>query len=290
MSRPRILYFAPGSGLGHLNRALAVCLELRELGVEAAIVTNSPFAEGLARIARLPITCIRGESWGQAAPAYLAREGPNLVVLDTFPFGMRGEWVHFGFKVPVVYMARRLQVRAHREVLPDWPDFSRFTRIIACESLSTDHEEVIAAGNVVRLPGPVRLRPGVIDTPVPAELDRIVDSGDSCLVVHGGPVSEIRELLSHANGNVALITPWIDEAWSYPVFDYYPATNLLERATRVVSGAGYNTMADMLPYPERHTAVAFPRRFDDQAGRLACPRPLLDGTRRAAELIAGLLE
>ncbi|MCC6587188.1 MAG: hypothetical protein IT168_10890 [Bryobacterales bacterium] len=290
MKRPYILYFAPGSGLGHLNRALAVCLELRDLGANAAIVTNSPFAEGLAPLAQLPFTCIAGELWERAAPAYLAREDPELVVLDTFPFGMRGEWVDFEFKAPVLYMARRLKVPAYREALPSLPEFSRFRRIIACESLTTDHDTLIASAEVVRLPGPIRLRPGVVATAAPARLGRIVNSRESCLVVHGGPVPEIHELLSHASGDIALITPWIGEDWPCPAFEYYPAANLFERAARVVSGAGYNTIADMLPYPERHTAIAFARRFDDQAGRLASPRPAEDGTRQAAELIAGLLQ
>lgn len=290
MRRPRVFYFAPGSGLGHLNRALAVCLELRSLDTDPEIVTNSPFAEGLARLARMPITCISGKRWEQAAPEYLSRKGPELAVLDTFPAGMRGEWARFEFGMPVVYMARRLQVQAYREAVPDWPDFRRFSRIIACESLTTEHEAVLAAGDVVRLPGPVRLSPGAIATPVPAELERIAGSSKSCLVVHGGPVEEVRELLSRASGNIALITPWIDEGWPCPAFDYYPATNLFERAQHIISGAGYNMIADMIRFPERHTAIAFPRRFDDQAGRLAGPRPGMDGTRQAAELIAGLLE
>lgn len=290
MKRRPVLYFAPGSGLGHLNRALAVCMELRASGADPAIVTNSPFGKGLARLARFPITCIPGELWERAAPAYLVRERPELVVLDTFPFGIHGEWVKFEFQAPVVYMARRLQVPAYREIVPKLPDFGRFSQIIACEGLTANHDEVMAASNAARLPGPVRLSPGAITTPVPAELGRIVDSSDSCLIVHGGPVPEIRQLLSYASGNVALITPWIHEPWPCPAFDYYPATNILSRAARVISGAGYNTMADMLPYPERHTAVAFPRRFDDQAGRLAGPRPTADGTQDAARLIAGLLE
>ncbi|MES2462555.1 MAG: hypothetical protein V4671_18385, partial [Armatimonadota bacterium] len=58
-----IAYFAPGSGLGHLNRALGICLRMRDAGADARIVTNSPFAEGLAGIARCPMVRLAGREW-----------------------------------------------------------------------------------------------------------------------------------------------------------------------------------------------------------------------------------
>jgi hypothetical protein len=46
---------------------------------------------------------------------------------------------------------------------------------------------------------------------------------------------------------------------------------LYDRAFRVVTGAGYNSMADMALYPDKHLAEAFERRYDDQQGRLSGP-------------------
>ena len=60
IDRGIVAYFAPGGGLGHLNRALAVCLRLRDAKVDARIVTNSPFAEGLAALAHCPIIRLEG--------------------------------------------------------------------------------------------------------------------------------------------------------------------------------------------------------------------------------------
>lgn len=288
MNPPDVLYCAPGSGLGHLNRALAVCLELRDMGVSARIVTNSPFAAGLARTMRFPITGIVTQTWREDVRAYMAAVRPRLMVCDTFPRGMRGEWED-GIPVPCVYVARRLNPAAVGTMFADAAWSRGMVRTIAAETLGAEHEAVLTASGVpvVRLPGPVRLRPGVVAPPVPAELNRILDTGCACLVVHGGPIAEVEQLveLAQGRGELAVITPWGARS-----FEYFPAGNLMERAAHVVTGAGYNAMADMMFRRDHHTAVAFPRRFDDQSGRLSSWRNVdTDGTRQAAEAVAAVL-
>ena len=288
------LYFAPGSGLGHLNRALAVCLALRERGVDAEIVTNSPFAEGMARAARHSITRIAIAQWKQAAPEYARSRAPQLAIVDTFPFGLRGEWSMPPSGLRIAYMARRLRMENYRES----GDWTRFAAIIALEALFSDHEEAIASAtvSVVRLPGPIRLPPGVIQTPVPPALGKLLDSGKGWLVVHSGPPAESRHLVHVARSKMppdsplALIAPWGVDGVDCPCFEYFPACNLTAGAAHVVSGAGYNAVADMLVQRERHTAIPFERKFDNQAARLiALPDRPVDGTAFAADAIAHLL-
>ncbi|QOY87688.1 hypothetical protein [Paludibaculum fermentans] len=293
MNRPSILYCAPGSGLGHVNRALAVCLELQELGVSAQIVTNSPFAAGLAQLARFPITRIPAERWQADVRHFAAAVQPELMVCDTFPRGMRGEWKD-GLPVPAIYMARRLNPEAVSTFLgdPGWPD--GIVQVIAAEELSGEHDAALAASKVpvVHLPGRIRLRPGLLPTEIPAELERLLDTGRCCLVVHGGPAAEVAQLagLARKQGRPVAITPWGERMEGLPSFEYYPAGNLMARAAHVFTGAGYNAMADMMFLSEAHTAVAFPRRFDDQAARLASWRQAVqDGTREAAQAIAAVL-
>lgn len=292
MTRTEVLYCAPGSGLGHLNRALAVCLELRALGVRARIATNSPFAEGIARLAEFPITGIATERWREDVRSYAESARPALMVCDTFPRGIRGEW-EAGLPAPCVYMARRLNRAACAALLQgEWR--KGVTGIIAAERLGADHEAALSESGVpvARLPGPIRLRPGMIETPVPEELERRLETGRCCLVVHGGPAGEVEKLVAAAGEAevVAAITPWGQRAAGMETFDYYPAGNLVARAARVVSGAGYNMVADMMFARGRHTAVAFERRYDDQAGRLAAWRDASsDGTGEAAEAIAALV-
>ncbi|HBY61883.1 MAG TPA: hypothetical protein DEH78_18850 [Solibacterales bacterium] len=293
MTDRTVLYCAPGSGLGHLNRALAVCLELRELGVSARIVTNSPFAEGVARLARFPIAGIAGEHWREDVRSYAEALRPALVIADTFPRGMRGEWEN-GFPAPAVYLARRLNTAATAALFARSTWAEGLALIVEAEPLGSDHAAMLRASDppVESLPGPIRLRPGLIATPIPAPLERLLDGQRSCLVVHGGPVEEVYRLIETAQGRgpVAVVTPWSVRAGEAPVFEYYPAGNIVHRAGHVVTAAGYNAMADMMHLRERHTAVPFPRRFDDQAARLAAWRETpVDGTREAAQAIAALM-
>lgn len=293
MSGPEVLYCAPGSGLGHLNRALAVCLELRALEVHAQIVTNSPFAAGLARLARFPVVRIPAENWRADVQSFVASVKPRLLVCDTFPRGMRGEWSD-GFPAPAVYMARRLKSEVVGLLLGDSGWRNGIVQVIAVEELAVAHEAALVASQVpvLRLPGRIRLRPGLLPVEIPVELERLLDSGRCSLVVHGGPGEETAELIEIASGygDPVAITPWGVGIDSVPGFEYYPAGNLMARACHVVTGAGYNAMADMMFQQDRHTAVAFPRRFDDQAARLAGRKAGgQDGTRDAALAIAAAL-
>jgi len=287
----RVLYVAPGSGFGHLTRALALCLELRDLGVESEIATNSPFAEPLSRLARLPITQIATSHWATDAPRLLAERAPRLAVLDTFPNGIRGEWA-LRPATPLIHTARRLRLDAYEPHSGDGSAWHGFALTIAIESLAADHETLLQPP-LLCLPGLVRLRPLAIETAVPQELDRLLDDG-AALVIHGGPQEEVNRLVTLARETmpegtpVASITPW--PLTHVPAFDYFPATNLIPRAGHIFTGAGYNSIADTMHHRFRHTAIAFPRRFDDQTARLAALAPIsADSTRQAAEAIAAAL-
>lgn len=265
-----VAYFAPGAGLGHLNRALAVCLRLRDAGVDARIVTNSPFAEGLAGLARCPIVRLAGDEWAEAARAFVAETRPRAVIADTFPYGLREEWRGAGLDAPLIHVARRLLTPF--AILP-----GDFALILRAEPLSPEHG--LALGGGVSLAGPILLPPGRITTPIPSELDR----DDLTLVVHSGPEEEVAALVALAEPPYVVISPWSN-------VEYYPATNLYRRARRVITGAGYNSMADLLAFRDRHTAVAFPRRYDDQQARVReFFREPFDGTPQAVEAILSVL-
>lgn len=290
MKQTKVLYAAPGAGLGHLNRALAIGLELREMGVETRIATNSPFAEGVARLARFPVVEIR--DWKDGVRAYAEEAQPEVVVCDTFPRGLRGEWAG-GLPARGVYVARRLKAAALGDVFGGRGWAEGFEQVIAAEELGAEHEAVIRDSGlpVVRLPGRVRLRPGLVAAPAPAELERLLETGRCRLVVHGGPVEELKRLaeLVKGAGPVAAITPWGQCLEGIPCFEYYPAGNLVGRAARVVSGAGYNIMSDMMNFRQRHETMPFERRYDDQAGR-AGRWGEVEGTAAAAEAIANLVK
>lgn len=265
-----VAYFAPGGGLGHLNRALAVCLRLRDLGTDARIITNSPFAEGLAGLARCPIVRLPGAEWADVARAYVEATRPRAVVTDTFPYGLREEWRGTRPRAAMIHVARRL-------LTPIAISAGDFDLILEAEPLSEKHRAALGCG--VALPGPLLLPPARLATPVPATLDR----DGLTLVVHSGPAAEVAELEALAEPPYVVISPWAE-------VDYYPAARLYPRARRVITGAGYNSMADLLAFRERHTAVPFARRYDDQHARVREFFQLpADGTALAVELIGQVL-
>lgn len=265
-----VAYFAPGGGLGHLNRALAVCLRLRDAGLDARIITDSPFAEGLAAVARCPIVGLGRERWGELAREVVSHVQPAAVITDTFPYGLEDEWRAALPAVPFLHIARRL-------LTPISIRRRDFAEIVQAEPLSDAHRA--ALGPSVALPGPIVLSPGRIATPVPTELDE----DGLTLIVHSGPPEEMDVLTALADGNIRVLSPWTEP-------QYYPATNLYARARRIITGAGYNSMADLLPHRARHTAVPFPRTYDDQHARVEeFFREPADGTPQAVSAILSAL-
>jgi hypothetical protein len=123
---------------------------------------------------------------------------------------------------------------------------------ILAEPLSDGQESVLrAAGPCLALPGPIVLEAAPAAVPAPADV----------LVVHSGSREEVQQLQALAEGPHTLISPRFG-------VDLYPVSHLFHSATRIITGAGYNLMAELLPYREKHTAIAFDRKFDDQQARL----------------------
>ena len=97
-----------------MNRGLAVCLALRDAGWEARLLSNSPFARGLAGLARCPVVGMRPEE----VESYVARSRPAVLVMDTFAQGLRGERPRAR---AMVHVARRLLRPVAVEVLVSAP-------------------------------------------------------------------------------------------------------------------------------------------------------------------------
>ena len=301
MSAEPILLCAPGGGLGHVTRACAIALHLRERGVAARIVSSSRYAEGLAHLARLPVDAIPASRWADDLPGYVTARAPRLAVLDTFPWGLRGEWVGASLAdTRLVYLARRLKVDAYLDDLGlAWDAGApQLQRVIVAEPLDDGHAALLddSGADRVELPGRIRFPLGVVEPPVPPQLDRLLAGQPTWLVVHSGPRAELDALVEAAEadrqgqGALAAIVPEPPADPPCPCFEYFPAAALFARARRIVTAAGYHPQAEAAPFADRHLAVPFARRYDDQHARLAGPPAgTLDGTPHAAQAIADWL-
>jgi hypothetical protein len=302
-----ILVAAPGAGLGHLVRACAVSVELAQLGLRARIITHSIYAEGLRRLTGCSIDFIPASHWRTAVPRYVDHWVPKLVVLDTFPWGIRGEWAdttprRFRF----VLLARRLNVPAYLQASGlGWnPESPTLRHVIVCEPLSRAYRALLedAGSELHVLPGRIRFPWIESSIRVPTRLMETLGERPTWLVVHSGPLDEVERLVELAGtdmamrgvGQIVAILPQGTPHAAFRSFEFFPASLLYPYAHRVVTGAGYNCIAEAVPWRAKHLCHPFARRYDEQQDRLgelsADPVPAsINGAGFAAQCIASFL-
>lgn len=268
-----ILYYAIGGGLGHLTRGRRV-LELLGLTDRAVFVTASPYAADLRVTGGIPVLQAPQHLEGDRdrANAWLRdvvqHEGVERIIVDVFPGGIQGELC--GLDVPMDLVARLLQWSVYRAAVPG--PLPRFETTYVLERLTAEHDAFIAehSARVVGLS---------LDS-LPATGEAAGD--DSWLIVHSGPEDEVRELIAWAGelrrDERVLVAARCPAALpkGFEFVDEYPVAHRFACASRIISAAGFNVMAETEAWAEKHHVIPFPRRFDDQylrAARRRAQRP-----------------
>lgn len=281
-----ILYSAVGGGLGHLTRARRV-LEQLNLAQQASILTASPYATDRRITGSIPIITLPNELDGDVARhrewlrTLISERGIERLITDTFPGGIQGELctphgaMDLRFGLPMDLVARGLKWTEYRQAVPDpLPHFETTWRV---EELTSDYEAFVQAhSDVVR----------TLQLSVPRrESDSAGDASESYgtnfwLIVHSGPVEEVRELVQYAAElrdltrkppTRVLVASRCDLVLpaNFEAVDEFPARRLFAGASRIISAAGFNIMLETEAWHDKHTVVPFPRRFDDQFLRAA---------------------
>jgi hypothetical protein len=138
--------------------------------------------------------------------------------------------------------------------------------VIIAEPIGPGHERLIQEWGIDtrRLPGRIRFPHAPDPPPLPAGLVNKMKTGRLWLVVHSGPEHELHRLIRHVRESVtddedriAFISPWPRKQAGCPGFEYFPASHLFARAHRVITGAGYNAMAEMTGHSDKHIAIPF---------------------------------
>ncbi len=278
---PQVCFVAPGAGLGHLVRVSALAMELRKLGVPSRILTHSLHAPMVAAATGCAIEFFPASRWTRAIPEAVARAQPRLVVLDTFPWGIRGEWAGVG-SLPFrsVLLARRLHVSAYLNACRlSWNAESPLLRhVIVCEPLNRAYQDILenSGSELHPLPGRIRLPWEDGSFSVSGELVRTLEAKRTWLVVHSGPPEETEKLVRLAqteaggirDAQVVVVAPGLRGVGDWRTCRFFPAALLIPHVHRLVTGAGYNCIAEATPFRAIHRGLAFPRRYDDQKARL----------------------
>lgn len=263
-----ILYYAIGSGLGHLTRGRRV-LEALALAQAATFVTASPYAEDVRVTGGIPV--IRRAATSGARPrcaSRLVRRGcARRQTPDRRYVSLRDSGEVGGLDVPMDLVARLLRWNEYRRVVPDGiPCFDTVWRI---EELTPEHEVALQAQARRILP----LDLGA--SPIPA-----AEPGNYWVVVHSGPEAEVRELVEYAEElravavnppeRVVVASPCpVPLPSGFVSRDVYPAAQLFPGAARIISAAGFNVMLETEPWRAKHVVLPFARKFDDQYRRAA---------------------
>lgn len=265
-----ILYYALGGGLGHLSRSFALISRApEEIRKRTRLLVSSAHAElasphSPCSLDRVPEQVMTDRGlYLHFLSGYLGHHDIDLMIVDSFPFGLLGELKFLAPRIPRLLVGRYLRWDAYLERCgflegAVWP---RVALLIERQE-STYRQTLERHGRIVSAPWPVSLAAGV-GSGRP-------DQSPACCVIHSGPVGEVNLLMNKAyqvmaergiGGLPELFTPGRG---------VYPVERNLLRFSDVVAGAGYGacSAAATLHGRVRFHLHPFRRRFDDQALRL----------------------
>ena len=266
-----ILYYAMGGGLGHLSRSLAILQELpQSLFAQVRLLTSSRHTALAISSIPCPVDIVAGDiltsrrAYLRYLENYLKQYHISALILDTFPFGIVGEWLNVGLSLPRMLIARSLKWDAYQERIRhrEGP-FPQHALVI--EMLTEEYfHKLRRESQLVQLDAPITL--SVWDT---VQSDRLERQG--LLIVHSGDEHEretlrqiARRVMNEKNEYVA------PPDFIFPEQGFYPAEHVMARYRTIVAAAGYNmvAIANQAPPEQNFILHPFPRRFDDQFLRL----------------------
>lgn len=292
MQLNQVLFLAPGGGLGHIVRSVAIAMELKQIGnITPLILSSSPYSNGLARLSGIKISRVPLKFWAQEVLKTLNQINPQLLVCDTFPFGIQGELQEqTNWLKKSVYIARHLKYENYFVTNGfSKPNLAAMT--IAIEPLQERHVEWVASGEseLFTTDYPIRFPAENFPAPVSQKIYEPFKSKPVDLIVHSGPVQELEMLAAYTTKEQSLIVSPRPILQGYDWLEYFPAAHLYKYANKIITGAGYNAMAELAGYKDKHIAVPFERNYDDQQLRTTFSIPDGNSNKQVAHKIGSLL-
>ncbi len=286
-----MIYYAIGGGLGHLTRAQAVIHTLNINPKNIHILTALPNAQQLCpnhSIIQVPSTLAQQpKKYQQWLQNLITTHNIQQIYLDTFPFGILGEWLPFlsNPDLQFHYIARHLQFNKYRQGMPcllstplsfkpSFPQsFNPSIRTLLTEPLTPSHQQWINQNS--QSIQALHLQYPPIPTPT---LPFSINWQNTWLIVHSQPQEEILALLQYAQQKakrqqqspdilVICNTPLPALPSSIKTAHIYPTYPLFKKSAQIFIAGGFNSIHQTQAFAHKRHIIPFPRRYDDQFWR-----------------------
>jgi hypothetical protein len=274
------LYYAMGGGLGHLTRASAF-LNQFGLAANSAILTSSDFASDkricpdIKIIKVNPELARKPELYREFLKKTFSQYPIDSIYLDSFPFGLIGEFRRFDFGgMKVNYIARLLNWENYSVIFSPG-DSIKLENCFLLEELETAHQNFIDANSFEQIKIGLTYPKPKLSGQTKQFFNEIKQKKPFWLIVHSGNKDEVSELVYYADEQrkienktveLLLISPQnlALKVSSYSLYNFYPANILFPLAERIFTGCGFNIMEQTAEFRAKHQFIPFLRRYDQQ--------------------------
>ena len=315
MSNPKpIVFISPGSGMGHAVRATAIGIILQKdfgenvtvvCSVKDTVVTKLSYvsSNGIQFVNldfQTYVQNVKSEGWKLLRAILL---GAKAVVVDTFPYGLVGEWRDIltdpeYSRTKFVYLARRMKwldyVQAMRLSTYAPPFIHTAVNTVILEPLHHSHLEWIKMHSQMfkKLSGPVRLPTDRVPLPQCDRIRNLVYDGAHLVVAshtesEGKRLYELAQSQAQENENIIWVSPeppsFVGELHHW--VNYFPISIFFNDALGIYGTGSYNIMAETVGHRNRYHAITFERRYDTPEERQYLPQLAANGAYEAANFI-----
>jgi hypothetical protein len=257
----KLLLYARGGGMGHLNRAYSIAMALRPHSIEPLVLTTSALVPALIyeqlSLLRWPgfAPAVSSAGWSNTLSrehlrALIQNLAPDLMVVDTFDNGPENEL----------------------QALP-------FARLILQRDGSSPRSPHHLLVNPLGLGYVLNTPPAALALPAQAHhfWSRDLGGGPLVVVAHNGDAYETRAFFeqvlhyfaeTHYQVRLASLLPCLKPEWRAIWCSAYPLAPWLAGVDLLIGGGGYNLVAEAQCYGVRGYFQAFERPVDRQWERL----------------------
>jgi predicted glycosyltransferase len=274
-----ILYYAVGGGYGHYSRAISY-FHTNQIHEDNFLILCNPELQSLSTTKKNILSIKESDlTMFDILLSNIVRDySIDEIIIDTFPMGILGEWIKFQTKIPKKLILRNLNIKRYLKDISirlskqiDFPfllDYlsKEFKVLYQIEPISVDYYEIIYPLNKL-------IKKFVLQNDLNIQIDFSIMPEKYFLVVHSGSLEELENLVFYAidykkmNQSKEIIL--IISAHKIEIDDCisikeYPAKNYFQRASKIITACGFNSIFETISFRDKHLCIPFPRRYDDQ--------------------------